>query len=78
MAFNIRELSSNVSYTAILYINGIASTLIAQISDGSVSFKIKVNSNIQLNELDLISIKVTFSNGALQNGACITLVAKQN
>jgi len=74
MAFNIRELSQATSYTARLYVNNNPTSFTAVIPDGSVSYGIISPGNITLNQLDLITIKITFANGALNNGACITLI----
>ena len=80
LAFNIRELSANTSYTATLYINNIATSLVATIPNGATSYKVKVNGSVALGELDIISIKITIGSGnrgALSNGACISLVVKE-
>jgi hypothetical protein len=80
LAFNIRELAANTSYTATLYVNDIATSLVATIPNGSTSLKIKTNGNIALGELDLISINITIGSGnggALSNGACVSLVVKE-
>jgi hypothetical protein len=78
LAFNIRELATNNSYNATLYINNQPTTLFATIPNGTTSYKIKTNGNIALAELDFISIKITYSNGgASSNGACVSLVVKE-
>ena len=74
MAFNIRELSNPTSYTATLYVNNNPTTFIAVIPDGSINYGIISTGNVMLNELDLLTIKITFANGALSNGTCVTLI----
>jgi hypothetical protein len=75
LAFNIRELAQNKSYTATLFINNEETAFKAIIPNGATSFKIKASGAIALAELDLISIKITYDNGgALSNGACASLV----
>ena len=78
IAFSIRTLSNNVPYTATLYVNGYASSLSITIPDGSVNYKVVSNANIVLSQLDLVSIYISFNNGALSRGACITLVVSPN
>lgn len=62
------------NYIATLYVNNVATNLIATISNGSVNYKILVEKEIELNSLDLISIKITFNNGALSKGVTCSLV----
>jgi hypothetical protein len=76
LVFNIRELSKNIPYTATLYVNGSATSFIATIPDGSTSYKITVTNSITLNQMDLITLHIAFSSGALQNGACATLLVE--
>ena len=71
--FSLRELVSNNSYTATVYVNNTPTALVATIPDGSVNYDITVNSNLQLNQGDLVSMFVTFNNGILQNGVALTL-----
>jgi hypothetical protein len=71
---SIKELSDNVAYTATLYVNGNSTNMNAVITDGSTQFSIVTNSNFQLNELDLISIKVEWQGGALSNGVTASLL----
>jgi len=49
----------------------------AVITDGSKQFSIVTNSNFQLNELDLISIKVEWEGGALNNGVTSSLLCNE-
>jgi hypothetical protein len=74
-AFSIRELGNAVPYTATLYVNGAITSVQAIIPDGSVNYSITTPISFNLSTLDLITIQITFQNGALSNGACITLVA---
>jgi hypothetical protein len=75
LAFNIRELAQNKSYTATLFINNEETVFKAVIPNGSTSYKVIYNGAIALGQLDLISIKITYDNGgALSNGACASLV----
>jgi hypothetical protein len=60
LAFNIRELADNKSYTATLFINNVETSFKAIIPNGATSFKIKATGAIALTELDLISIKITY------------------
>lgn len=78
MAFSIRELSKSASYTATLYVNGSATLFKAVIPDGSTSFSVNASENIQLNQLDIITIQISFDGGALNNGACVTLLTTLN
>ena len=80
LVFSIRELASNIPYTATLYVNSIATTFNAVILDGSVSFSVAVNNTpIQLHQLDLISIFLSYDGGgALSNGICATIIATPN
>jgi hypothetical protein len=75
LAFSIRELSSAIPYTATLYINGIDSGFSATILDGSVNYGVITIGTVILNNLDLISIYLSYpsSGGALNNGICATL-----
>jgi hypothetical protein len=75
LSFSIRKLSDNIPYTVILFINGIPSSLISTINDGSHQFSMTQNADLKLNSLDLISLQITFnSNNNLINGLCATLV----
>ena len=74
LTFSIREYSNAVSYKATLYINNIASSLIAEIVDGSINYTITSNTSVALNALDLISIKLDFTGGALSNGVTLCLL----
>ena len=74
IAFSIRELAGAVPYTATLYVNGFASSLQCTIPDGSLNYKMVNSANLTLSQLDMVSIYITFINGALSNGACISLV----
>jgi actin-like ATPase involved in cell morphogenesis len=78
--FSIRELSSNIPYTATLYVNSVATAFNAVIPDGATSFSIAVNNTpLQLNQLDLISIFLSYTGGgALSNGMCATIIATPN
>ena len=79
IAFSIREYASAVPYTATLFVNNISTPIQAVIVDGSLSHKISNNSEqIILSELDQISVQVTFTNGALSRGACISLYGYEN
>ena len=78
IAFSIRELANSVPYTATLYVNGFASSLICIIPDGSINYKTVSNANLVLSRLDQVSIYITFNNGALSRGACVTIVLTQN
>jgi hypothetical protein len=75
--FSIKELSRNVEYTATLFVNGNSTNVNAVITDGSTQFSIVTNSNFQLNELDLISIKVEWEGGALNNGVTSSLLCNE-
>jgi len=75
LSFSIRKLSDNIPYTITLFINGISSSLISTINDGSQQISINQDANLKLNSLDLISLQITFnSNDNLINGLCATLV----
>ena len=78
IAFSIRELAKAVPYNATLYVNGFASSLTCTIPDGSLNYKVVSSTNLTLSQLDHVSIYITFNNGALNNGACITLLLTQN
>jgi hypothetical protein len=78
MTFSIRELATNTPYTATLIINGTPSSMVVIINDGSISKNSSVNGSIQLNQFDLITIQVSWTGGALSNGACISLIATKN
>jgi len=72
--FSIRELSSNTSYTIIIYKNNINTGIFACISNGSISYKTSLICNLELNTFDLISIKIIFDANTLLNGACASLI----
>jgi hypothetical protein len=74
LAFSIRELNNAEQYTATLYVNNNPTTFTAVIPDGSIDYKVISFGNVILNQLDLITIKITFDNGALNNGVCATLI----
>jgi hypothetical protein len=81
LVFNIRELANKIPYTAILYVNYVATPFTAVIPDGSTSFSIVANSNtpLQLEATDLISIYLSYTGGgALSDGMCATLLATPN
>jgi len=78
LVFSIRELANATPYTATLFVNGIATVFDAVIPDGATSFSVSSNNSIQLNQLDLITIHITYSGGALSNGACATLLTTSN
>lgn len=79
LVFSIRELSNAIPYTAILYINGVASSFSAVIPNGSTSYSIVSSGNVQLNQFDLISIYLSYNGGgALSNGMCATLLTTPN
>ena len=73
MAFSIRELSNSTSYTATLIKNGVASSLVATIVNGAASTGVVVTGGVSLSPLDLVTIQVTWSGGALSRGVCISL-----
>lgn len=55
------------------------SNLSIVIIDGSVKYNnINTYTVLQIQPLDLLSIQVAFANGALNNGACISLIASAN
>jgi hypothetical protein len=56
-----------------LYVNGVASSFVTTIPNGSVTTAILGSGNVSLSPLDLITIQVTWSGGALSNGVCISL-----
>jgi hypothetical protein len=73
--FNIREIQAQGgAYTATLYINGNPSILIATINDSSTQISVAVSSSLQLNQFDLLSIRLSSPNGALNNGACASII----
>jgi hypothetical protein len=73
--FNIRETQSQGgAYTATLYINGNPSILTATINDSSTQISIAISSSLQLNQFDLLSIRLTTPNRALNNGACASII----
>jgi hypothetical protein len=75
LVFSIRELSASVQYTATLYVNGFASSLATIIPNGSINYRSITNSNLSLNQFDLVSIYLSYSGaGALPNGACGSLI----
>ena len=74
MAFSIRQLSNVTSYMVTLFVNGIPTSFTAIILNGSTSFSAVSTGNVILNQLDLITLKITFSGSALNNGACATLI----
>jgi hypothetical protein len=73
IAFSIRELANARPYTATLYVNGVASSLVATIPDGSTTTSIIKNGNVLLSPLDLVTIRVTWDGGALSRGVCISV-----
>ena len=73
MAFSIRDLTNPLTYSATLYVNGMPTMLTAIIINGSLNYGIIGTGYVLLNELDLITILITTTNGALSNGVCITL-----
>ena len=79
IAFSIRELKNATPYTATVYVNGIMSNLSIVINDGSIKYNnINIHTVLQIQPLDLLSIQVSFANGALNNGVCISLIASAN
>jgi hypothetical protein len=74
IAFTIRELSQNNEYSATLYINGLQSALNAVIIDGSSQFQIISNANINLTQLDEISVRIQTNGGALAKGVSVSLL----
>lgn len=75
LSFSIRMLSESIPYTLTLFINGIASSLMTTIQDGSQEISTFQTTNLKLNSLDLISLQITFnSNDNLVNGICASLV----
>jgi hypothetical protein len=73
--FNIRETQSHGgAYTGTLYINGNPSILTATINDSLTQISIAVSSSLQLNQFDLLSIRLTTPHGALNNGACASII----
>ncbi len=75
LVFSIREFAKSSCYRAILYINNVASSLSAIITDGSVNFNAIGTGRIDLKELDLISLYMDFDDGAaLPYGICSSLV----
>jgi hypothetical protein len=73
MAFSIRQLGDNKSYTATLYVNGTATGLFAVIENGSLNTWTLTEGSLLVQPGDLISVKVTFNNGALPNGVAISI-----
>ena len=78
VAFTIRRFANNTSYTIKLYVNGIITSVNAIIVDGSTSYSVLNNVNYQLNALDIVTMQITFNNGALSDGACATLLVTSN
>ena len=75
LVFSIRNLANSVYYKAILYVNNTPTLLNATIADGSITFSAIGIQNINLTELDLISIYMDFGdNASLPSGVCIGLV----
>ena len=75
ISFSIRKLADSTPYTATLYVNGLATSLSAVISDGSVSYSSSSSGLINVNQEDLITIFVTWTGGALSDGVTISVVA---
>jgi len=77
IAFSIRKLSANISYTAILYVNGNPTPAVSIIPNGSTQYSILSDVDIVLNTLDLITIRIEYiaSGGALTDGVCVSLLA---
>jgi hypothetical protein len=73
MAFSIRQLGDNKSYTATLYVNGTETGMSATIVNGATSTWSLTEGSLLVQPGDLISVKVTFNNGALPNGVAISL-----
>ena len=78
IVFSIRQLSNSVPYTAILYINGIQSVFQTVIPNGSTSFSASSSNSVQLNQFDLVSIRLSYVGGALPRGVCATLLTTPN
>lgn len=77
LAFSIKKLSAAGLYSAVLYVNKNPTTLLANILDGSVTFRVISNSTLNLTAMDLISIKVTLPSGALPDGVTCSLVIEK-
>ena len=78
IAFSIRQLSNATSYTATIYVNNISTDISAVIVNGSVSFNILNTISLPIQALDLITIYLSFSGGALSNGVCVSLIGTSN
>jgi hypothetical protein len=80
LVFHLRQLSLGKRYTATLWINGAPSSLVAVMPEGLSGQCVVASGSIQLSACDLISIRITYTNGgggALQDGACLTLLVRQ-
>lgn len=78
LMLHVRNFSDKVQYTATLWINDSPSSLVVVIPAG-VSVKCVIGyGNIQLNSCDLITVQITYPNGAgaLADGVCASLVVK--
>jgi hypothetical protein len=74
LTFSIREPRDGV-YTATLFVNGLNSGVSCTIMDGNNITSTNSNLSYTLNQNDLITLYVTYTNnGALSNGVCATMV----
>jgi hypothetical protein len=73
LAFSIRQLGDNKSYTATLYVNGNPTDMSATIVNASATTWSLTEGSFLVQPGDLISARVTFNNGALPNGVCISI-----
>jgi hypothetical protein len=73
MVFSIRQLGDNKTYTATVFVNGTATAMTATIVNGSLNTWSLTEGSLLVQPGDLISVKVTFNNGALPNGVSISL-----
>jgi hypothetical protein len=75
IAFSIRKLVLDPnSYSATLLVNNVASSLTAVITDGSISLSIVSSGSVPLVALDLITVQINWTGGALNDGATVSII----
>lgn len=74
MGFSIRKFRKNISYSAILYINGLPSEMKVTIKDGSKYVSSLIAGNLHIKALDLINVRIeTDDESVLTDGVCVSL-----
>lgn len=78
ISFSLREFAEPIEYTAQVCVNERPSSLYAIIPDGSKSFTTTISVSLELDEFDLVCIRLIMNpkGATLQKGACFTLITK--